>query len=530
MRHVFSKHVAGINTIPITDDWGTWVTAFHPLFDPDGNFDGAIGIDCDYRLWIGALNKAKIWPYSFFFILAILFFGSMYLIILNQRSSEASARIATQLRDSVVQLTEAKTAAEAAVRAKAHFLANMSHEIRTPMNAILGFSSIVGRKLMLRCLREEYEQCRKYVDLISTSGNDLLTIINDILDFSKVESDQIEIESIPVSVKEIIESVRSIMQERLNNKENCALEFINAGDVPELILSDPTRLRQILNNLIGNAIKFTESGTITVRCGVKVRVDDPQNMLFVAVRDTGIGMTPEQINRLFQPFFQADSSLTRRFGGTGLGLSICKRLAILLGGDIHVTSRVGEGSVFTLVIPIREPSDEDTKIWDQKRQEQFELHRDSTRSGIIESSELKPLSEYDVLVVEDGRVNQIVISAQLTEAGAQVTLADNGQVAIELINEHESDGSPFDVVLMDMQMPVMDGYEATHRLRNDGYTRPIIAITAHALSGDCDKTLEVGCDAYLSKPINSEQLIHTILEMCPKPLSSNQRGSGVSVQ
>jgi len=521
MRYVFANKVAAINTIPVFDEWGNWVSAFHPILDPEGNFDGVVGVDFDYRLWSGSLAKAKVWPYGFFFILTLLFFGSTYLIVLNQRSSEASARFATQLQVSVVELTEAKVVAEAAVRAKAHFLANMSHEIRTPMNAILGFSSIVGRKLIQRCLDEEREQCRKYVDLITNSGNDLLTIINDILDFSKVESDQIEVESIPVSLKEITDSVHSIMQERLSEKTALTLEFTDKGGIPPFVLSDPTRLRQILNNLIGNAIKFTESGTITVCYGTQAAGDhqEIQNMLFIAVRDTGIGMSPEQMNRLFQPFSQADSSLTRRFGGTGLGLSICKRLAILLGGDISVDSIEGEGSVFTLVLPIREPSAEDMRNWDEKRQKQTEYHRTATRSGIVESSKVIPLPDYNVLVVEDGRVNQIVLSAQLTEAGAQVTLADNGQVAITIISECETANKPFDVVLMDMQMPVMDGYEATRSLRNNGYTRPIIAITAHALSGDCEKTLEVGCDAYLSKPINRDQLIHTILEICQKTSS-----------
>jgi signal transduction histidine kinase/ActR/RegA family two-component response regulator len=441
-----------------------------------------------------------------------MFFGSVYLTVLNQRSLEATERSAAELQVSVVKLTEAKITAEAAVRAKSHFLANMSHEIRTPMNAVMGFANIIGRKLMQRCLPEEREQCSKFVELITNSGNDLLTIINDILDFSKVESNQIEVESIPVSLKEITENIRSIMQERLSDKEDVKLEFTDEGGIPELILNDPTRLRQILNNLIGNAIKFTASGTVALRYGrVAGTTPGQPTMLFAEVRDTGIGMTPEQMSRLFQPFSQADSSLTRRFGGTGLGLSICKRLAILLGGDIHVTSKEGEGSAFTLTLPIREPDAEAARNWNEKRQKQTGI-RISTDSGVTALTDTKPLSGLNVLVVEDGRVNQIVISTQLTDAGTKVTLTDNGQAAIESISANESAGTPFDVVLMDMQMPIMDGYEATTRLRSNGYARPIIAITAHALSGDCEKTLEVGCNAYLSKPVNREQLIRTILE------------------
>jgi len=509
MAYVFAKQVPAINTIPVHDEWGVWVSAFHPILDHEGNFDGALGLDFDYSLWSGMLTRAKIWPYSFFFILTLVFFGSTYLIVLNQRSSEESQRFAAQLQDSVVQLTAAKVTAEAAVRAKGHFLANMSHEIRTPMNAVLGFAQIIGRRLMERCLPEERDQCREAIDLITSSGNDLLTIINDILDFTKVESDQIHVESIPVSVGEIIDNLHTIMQARLVNQENLTLQFKDEGGFPELMLSDPTRLRQILGNLIGNAIKFTLSGTVSVRYGA-----NREHMLFVEVRDTGIGMSPEQLSYLFQPFSQADSSLTRRFGGTGLGLSISKRLAILLGGDIRVTSTEGEGSVFTLIIPIREPSPEDIQNGNKKPQKHVDLHT-VPNAEIVKPVGAKPLSGFNILVVDDGRINQIVISTQLTEAGATVSLAENGLAAIEAIAANETAGSPpFDVVLMDMQMPVMDGYQATSQLRNEGYVRPIIAITAHALSGDCEKTLEVGCDAYMSKPVNRDQLVATILEIC----------------
>ena len=268
MRYVFANQTLGVNTIPVKDDWGIWLTAFHPLFDLEGNFDGVVGVDFDYDLWRGNLAKAKIWPYSFFFILNLLFFVSIFLVVLIQRSAEAMKLYTEQLQDTVGQLTEAKKAADAAARAKSHFLANMSHEIRTPMNAILGFANIMGRKLMQRCLPEEKKECRESIDLIANSGNDLLTIINDILDFSKVESDQIEVESIPVSLHKIMESINTIMQDRLDGKQGVRLEITDEGGVPEYILSDPTRLRQILSNLIGNAIKFTERGAVVVRYGI----------------------------------------------------------------------------------------------------------------------------------------------------------------------------------------------------------------------------------------------------------------------
>ena len=512
MRYVFANHTLSVNTIPIKDDWGIWLTAFHPLFDPEGNFDGVVGVDFDYSLWRNNLTRAKIWPYSFFFILNLLFFVSIFLIVKNHLSAEAMKLYTEKLQDTVGQLTEAKKAADAAARAKSHFLANMSHEIRTPMNAILGFANIMGRKLMQRCLPEEKNECRESIDLITNSGNDLLTIINDILDFSKVESDQIEVESIPVSLHKIMESIHTIMQDRLDDKQGVRLEITDEGGVPEYILSDPTRLRQILSNLIGNAIKFTERGAVAVRYGVKPRGNDIANdasrvPLYVEIKDTGIGMSEEQLARLFLPFSQADSSLTRRFGGTGLGLSISKRLANLLGGDIIVSSKESVGSTFTLLLDARIPNENELKVIASQKANAAEL---DSSAGINEVT-AKPLVGYRILVVEDGRVNQIVLSTQLTDAGSQVTLAENGKIAIDTIQKNVAAGTPFDIVLMDMQMPIMDGYEATQHLRNLGYDRPIVAITAHSLSGDCEKTLKIGCDAYLSKPVDRGQLLQTIL-------------------
>ncbi len=512
MRYAFTQQRPVISTAMVTDKWGSWISAFHPLWKPDGTFDGVVGLDFNGDLWWKSIQQAKLWPYSFFTIVVALFFGCTVLIALREKSREEVQESATQLRETVASLTEAKKAAEVAVRAKSHFLANMSHEIRTPMNAVLGFSDIIGRKLMQRCLPEEREQCQESLDLIARSGNDLLTIINDILDFSKVDAEQVELESLPIELPRLVADVRAIMQDRFDAKPEVELVFVDAGTAPKWIQSDPTRMRQILVNLIGNAVKFTEKGTVRVRYGMKPGNDAltekvDSSVLFFEISDTGIGMNANQIARLFQPFSQADSSLTRRFGGTGLGLSISKRLSVLLGGDIVVQSVPGQGSTFTFTCRpiVLNRLDEDVQ----------NVERNSTISDLAAASALpdsavKPLDHCRVLVVEDGRVNQIVISAQLHEVGADVVLAGNGQIALDLIHDN-TERSPFDVVLMDMQMPVMDGYEATLQLRHRGYKQPIIAITAHALSGDCEKTLEVGCNAYLSKPIDRDQLIQTIL-------------------
>ena len=523
INEVFSDRKGRVETRVANDEWGVWISSFEPLQAPDGSPDGMVGVDFPADLWYSQLQRAKIWPLTFFGIVVLLFFGGTVIFALLQRSDEATRRYAADLQESVHELTEAKRAADVAARAKSHFLANMSHEIRTPMNAILGFSQWIGRKLLQRCLPDERTQCREAIDLIARSGNDLLTIINDILDFSKVDAQQIEVEAIPVSPREIVEDVRSIMRERLRDKPDVELEVIETDHVPDLILSDPTRLRQILVNLVGNAIKFTERGFVRIRYGLEQASGihpmpmpgdergEPQ-ILFFEVADSGIGMTREQINRLFQPFSQADSSLTRRFGGTGLGLSISKRLAILLGGDILVESEPDLGSRFTLTLRPMFPS-EKTDNSEEKRPTMPKTDTVSPAGIAMPENETDlPLADSRILVVEDGKVNQIVLSAQLREAGAEVVLADNGQMAIDRIHVDQEAGVMFDIVLMDMQMPVLDGYEATRQLRSENYPRPIIAITAHALSGDCARTLEAGCNAYLSKPIDYGQLVTLIRE------------------
>jgi CheY-like chemotaxis protein len=368
------------------------------------------------------------------------------------------------------------------------------------------------------CGPEQLEDNQQTVYLIEQSGNDLLTIINDILDFSKVDADQVEIEWIPTDLRRIVEDVRQLILPRLKEKPDLIFQTEVDDNVPELILCDPTRLRQILGNICGNAVKFTEKGAVFFGCQTVVFDNTPQNgqqildqfgseinihlfdnepqitLLQFFVRDEGIGMQPEHLSKLFQPFTQADTSLTRRFGGTGLGLSIAKRLTILLDGDIIVQSEENRGSTFIVTLAARIiPPDTDQV----------------SHSGIVLLSNYeRPLEGMNVLLVEDGKVNQIVISTQLKDAGAVVRIAENGKLGLDAVEKEENG---FDIILMDMQMPVMDGYEATFRLRQNGYKKPIIAVTAHALSGDCEKTLTVGCNAYISKPIDRNKLIDMIL-------------------
>ncbi|QDT99945.1 ATP-binding protein [Gimesia aquarii] len=388
-------------------------------------------------------------------------------------------------------LLQAKEAAEAANQSKSEFLANMSHEIRTPMTAILGFSEILLGTI------EDPEHVEG-LKTIRRNGKYLLQIINNILDLSKVESGKLEVEHIQCSPCQILSEVTSLMRVPTNAK-GLQLELEYDGPVPKQIQSDPTRIRQILINLIGNATKFTEIGKIRVVARLKdIETNDPQ-MQFDVI-DTGIGMTKDQMSHLFQPFVQADTSTTRKFGGTGLGLTISKRLAKMMGGNIEVSSIPEKGSTFSLSISTG--SLQDVELVTEVSEAEFPVNRSE------EKQEQKTTQlNCRVLLAEDGPDNQRLISFILKKSGAEVTTADNGQVALELALQARDKGDPFDVILMDMQMPVLDGYSASTKLREAEYTGPIIALTAHAMSHDRKKCIDAGCDDYTTKPVDRKQLI-----------------------
>ena len=405
-----------------------------------------------------------------------------------------------RVADRTAELARAKDAAEAASRAKSEFLANMSHEIRTPMTAILGFSE----RLLDPALTESERM--EAVATIQRNGEHLLRIINDILDISKIEANKLHVESIRCSPRQIVAEAASLMRPRAEAK-GLAMRVEHLGATPETIHTDPTRLRQILLNLIGNAIKFTERGEIRIVTRlVTTTVADstfPGPRIEFAVIDTGIGMSVEQMTMLFNPFTQGDTSTTRAFGGTGLGLAISKRLAQMLGGDITVTSAPGQGSTFRLTIatgPL----------------EGVRMVADPAESVVTaplpvnETAGCPTLDGARILLAEDGADNQRLISALLRKAGAEVTIADNGQAAVETAIAARNRGRPFDVILMDMQMPLVDGYAATAQLRRSGHTGTIIALTANAMAEDREKCLRAGCDDYLAKPVARATLLRTV--------------------
>jgi signal transduction histidine kinase/CheY-like chemotaxis protein/HPt (histidine-containing phosphotransfer) domain-containing protein len=411
------------------------------------------------------------------------------------------------LERQAVELEAARQDSLDANRAKSAFLANMSHEIRTPMAAIIGYTD-----LLLDPTLDASDRVN-HVQTVRRNAEHLLAIVNDILDISKIEAGKMEVESISTSPSQIIVEVASLMRVRAVEKK-LAFDIEYVGAIPETIQSDPTRLRQILLNFVGNAIKFTEEG------GVHIRVrsdapDAPDPRLTIEVSDKGIGMTPQELQKLFTTFAQADASTTRRFGGSGLGLVISKRLSELLGGEITVESTPGRGSLFRLAIPTGPLAG-------------VRMVEGRVEGGMGEAPTraVRPVPGLPpscrVLLAEDGHDNQVLITTYLAKAGATVKVVANGQLAVEEAHAALADGNPYDVILMDMQMPVLDGYSATSKLRQTGYRGPIVALTAHAMAGDRQRCESAGCDDYLSKPVDPARLTATVARFTAGAQSSGE--------
>lgn len=396
-------------------------------------------------------------------------------------------RIERALKCANDEVIRAKDLAEAASQAKSAFLANVSHEIRTPLAAIMGFTNFLLDPLLPPSERMEM------AGIIKRNGEVLMRIINDVLDLSKIESGHVEIEKTRFDLSELIEDVRALMHLKAQEK-GIAFEICYVSKPAGEISGDPIKLRQILMNVIGNAVKFTDKGS--VRCEIRCEPRGPGNcQLRFTVRDTGTGIPRDQHERIFHPFVQADLSLSRRFGGTGLGLFIARRLAERLGGRIFLIESAPEvGSVFEIVL--------DAEVLRKSRK--------MGRSGIGESSaslevRRQPLEGISLLLAEDTPDNQLLMQKTLKSIGADVDVANNGSEAVEKALARD-----YDVILMDLQMPVLDGYAATAQLRGKRYVRPIIALTAHAMRDERVKALGAGFDDYLTKPLDRSALVKTL--------------------
>ena len=432
----------------------------------------------------------------------LAFTGSLLAISIVIGASFLLSRSLAEIKSQAVELEKNRRSlarhegAIIANRAKSEFLANMSHEIRTPMTAILGFSEIV-----LRHVTDEEDVAA--LTTVKRNGEYLLNLINDILDLSKIEAGKMRVERIACSAVEIVADVASIIRVRADAKElPLDVEFV--GAIPQTIRSDPTRLRQILVNLLGNAVKFTQTGRVRLTTRLVREGDEPPRLRF-DVADTGIGLTERQIAKLFQAFSQADSSTSRKYGGSGLGLAISRSLARKLGGDVTVASTFGKGSTFTLTIETG-PLDESAML-DNPSEASVKA---AAVPGGGDEAEVK--LDCRILLAEDGPDNQRLISFILEKAGAEVTVAENGRIAYKNAAAAAEAAKPYDLILMDMQMPEMDGYEATRLLRRNGYTGTILALTANAMSGDENTCIEAGCDDYLTKPIVREKFLAAVAE------------------
>ena len=417
--------------------------------------------------------------------------------VIKQKLVHGYALEITQRKKALAEARTAqleKVAAESANTAKSTFLANMSHEIRTPLTAIIGFSeSLLDTS---QTMPERVES----INTIIRSGKHLMQIINDILDLSKIEADKIEVEQLNVSPFEILSDVHSFISLLAENK-GLFFDIDYDFPIPKMIVTDPVRLKQVVINLCSNAIKFTEKG------GVHVKVSFNNDLLVIDVIDTGIGLNEEQILKIFNPFTQADTSTTRQYGGTGLGLHLSKQLAIRLGGDITVKSTIGVGSCFSLTITTGEIDKDKLLLY-------LPVVKQESTQAIIDGAGAKVSGL--VLLAEDNSDNQRLVSMYLKKIGADVVVVNNGKEAIEKTRENE-----FDLILMDMQMPVMNGIDATTRLREMSYKKPIVALTANAMKEDVDACYQAGCDDFIQKPISQQKFKDTVMQFL-KPVDESQ--------
>ena len=407
-----------------------------------------------------------------------------------QEYNKALLNANEKLDNTVLKLADINSKLEQATNFKSQFLANMSHEIRTPLTSIIGYSESLLSDSFSK------EEQASALNTVMKNGYHLLGVINDILDLSKIEAGKLTVEAMPVDIAELVSDVANLMQYKAKEK-GLLMSFEYVYPIPKKIQTDPLRLKQILINLVGNSVKFTTAGEVKVI----VSFNKESYQINFAVKDTGIGLSREQSEKLFKAFSQADTSTTRKFGGTGLGLVISNQLAQKLGGAIVMESELGKGSTFNLTISSGRVSEEDL-VYEVSRMPSIEIKTDQN---------LVPGLKGKILIAEDGEDNQALISFLLKKTGAEFKIVNNGLLAVE-----EIQNQTFDLVLMDCQMPVMDGYTATKTIRDKGFEMPIIALTANALKEDVDRAYSMGSSDFLGKPFTRKEFYSKLINILGK--------------
>jgi signal transduction histidine kinase/CheY-like chemotaxis protein len=477
---------------PGSDRWGTWISASVPLRDAAGRVEGVLGIDYAAANWMSAIQGARTIGLGFGALLSAILVGAVAFVTATRAELAQRAETERSLREREAALALARDAALESARYKSEFLANMSHEIRTPMNGVLG---ILG---LLQDTELDADQ-REQVTMAYRSAHQLLVILNDILDVSKIESGKFRLEEAPFDFSATVNEVVGLLSSSARDK-GLTLDAYYHPDAPRYLVGDSGRIRQILTNVVGNAIKFTARGEVTIRVRCSARLDDTA-MMTLLVNDTGIGIPADKLSVIFDKFSQADASTTRRFGGTGLGLAISRQLVELMGGSIVATSVEGNGSTFAITLPLPVSAG---PVLTPAPAPAANGAGQPARVPAAAASKNAGGDGTRVLVVDDNVVNQRVAARMLERLGCRVDIADNGVTAVERVQQ-----VAFALVFLDGQMPEMDGMQASAAIRalaGPVSRTPLVAMTAHALPGDRERYLAAGMDDYIAKPISMAEL------------------------